>query len=104
MSRATTADAQLALTAALTQRTKQLCLGLEHGEAEILELVTPVTAARSADVPGDPRDTGDCDIGGKGDSNAVGRRTGMEGTKECLIDRDVTTCAPRGAFKKSAFG
>ena len=40
----TTPDNQLALAAALTQRTKQLCLGIEHGEAEILELVTPVTA------------------------------------------------------------
>jgi len=37
-------DDQLALAAALTQRTKQLCLGIDHGEAEILELVTPVTA------------------------------------------------------------
>jgi type III restriction enzyme len=44
MSRAAAPDDQLALAAALTQRTKQLCLGLEHGEAEILELVTPVTA------------------------------------------------------------
>jgi type III restriction enzyme len=35
---------QLALAVALTQRTKQLCLGLEHGDAEILELVTPITA------------------------------------------------------------
>ncbi|WIG54494.1 MAG: hypothetical protein OJF61_000280 [Rhodanobacteraceae bacterium] len=40
----TITDNQLALAAALTQRTKQLCLGLEHGEAEILERVTPVTA------------------------------------------------------------
>ncbi|HEU4857890.1 MAG TPA: DEAD/DEAH box helicase family protein [Rhodanobacteraceae bacterium] len=40
----TTSYNQLALAAALTQRTQQLCLGLEHGEAEILELVTPVTA------------------------------------------------------------
>ena len=37
-------DDQLALAAALTRRTQQLCLGLEHGEAEILDLVTPVTA------------------------------------------------------------
>ena len=44
MSRAAAPDDQLALAAALTQRTKQLCLGLEHGEAEILERVTPVTA------------------------------------------------------------
>ena len=34
----------LALAAALTQRTEQLCIGLEHGIADILELVTPVTA------------------------------------------------------------
>jgi type III restriction enzyme len=40
----TASDDQLALAAALTQRTKQLCLGLEHSDAEILELVTPVTA------------------------------------------------------------
>ena len=40
----TALDGQLALAAALTQRTKQLFLGLQHGEAEILELVTPVTA------------------------------------------------------------
>ena len=40
----TAPDNQLALAAALTQLTKQLCLGIEHGEAEILELVTPVTA------------------------------------------------------------
>jgi type III restriction enzyme len=40
----TAPDDQLALATALTQRTQQLCLGLEHGEAEILELVTPVTA------------------------------------------------------------
>ncbi|HWG10498.1 MAG TPA: DEAD/DEAH box helicase family protein [Rhodanobacteraceae bacterium] len=44
MSRAAASDNQLELAAALTQRTKQLCLGLEHGEAEILELVTPATA------------------------------------------------------------
>ena len=40
----TASDDQLALATALTQRTKQLCLGLEHGEAEILELVAPATA------------------------------------------------------------
>lgn len=40
----TASDTQLALAAALTQRTKQLCLGLEHGDAEILDMVTPVTA------------------------------------------------------------
>lgn len=34
----------LALAAALTARTQQLCLGLEHGAADILELVTPTTA------------------------------------------------------------
>jgi type III restriction enzyme len=44
MKRAAAPDDQLALAASLTQRTKQLCLGLEHGEAEILERVTPVTA------------------------------------------------------------
>jgi len=35
---------QLALAKALTQRTQQLCIGLETGGAEILDLVTPVTA------------------------------------------------------------
>lgn len=40
----TASDDQLALAAALTQRAQQLCLGLEHGDAEILELVTPATA------------------------------------------------------------
>jgi len=44
MTRAAAPDDPLALAAALTQRTKQLCLGLERGDAEILELVTPVTA------------------------------------------------------------
>lgn len=34
----------LALAVALTQRTEQLCVGLEHGIADIFELVTPVTA------------------------------------------------------------
>ena len=34
----------LALAVALTQRSEQLCIGLEHGIADILELVTPVTA------------------------------------------------------------
>ena len=34
----------LALATALTQRTEQLCIGLEHGIADILELVSPVTA------------------------------------------------------------
>lgn len=34
----------LPLAAALTRRTQQLCLGLEHGEADILERVTPTTA------------------------------------------------------------
>ncbi|WP_366144378.1 hypothetical protein [Giesbergeria sp.] len=34
----------LALAAALTARTQQLCLGLEHGAADILELVTSTTA------------------------------------------------------------
>ena len=35
----------LPLATALGARRKQLCLGLEHGEAEILELVTPTSAA-----------------------------------------------------------
>ncbi len=34
----------LALAAALTRRTEQLCLGLEQGIADLYELVTPVTA------------------------------------------------------------
>ena len=34
----------LALSAGLTAKTKQLCLGLEHGAADLLELVTPTTA------------------------------------------------------------
>jgi type III restriction enzyme len=38
------ADDQLALAAGLTAKTKQLCLGLESGAADILELVTPTTA------------------------------------------------------------
>jgi type III restriction enzyme len=38
------ADDQLALAAGLTARTQQLCLGLESGAADILELVTPTTA------------------------------------------------------------
>lgn len=37
-------DEQLALAAALTRRTEQLCVGLENGIADIQELVTPVTA------------------------------------------------------------
>ena len=37
-------DPQLALCAGLTARTKQLCLGLESGAADILERVTPTTA------------------------------------------------------------
>lgn len=44
MSRAVSPDDQLALARALTQRAQSLCLGLEYGEAEILELVTPTTA------------------------------------------------------------
>ena len=40
----TARDNQLALAAALTRKTEQLCIGLEHGIADILELVTPVTA------------------------------------------------------------
>ncbi|MDE2256763.1 MAG: DEAD/DEAH box helicase family protein, partial [Xanthomonadaceae bacterium] len=34
----------LPLAQALTERTNRLCIGLEHGDAEILELVTPTTA------------------------------------------------------------
>lgn len=34
----------LALAAALTRRTEQLCIGLEQGIADLYELVTPVTA------------------------------------------------------------
>ena len=34
---------QLALSAALTLKTNQLCIGLESGTAEIFELVTPTT-------------------------------------------------------------
>ena len=37
-------DDQLALAAGLTAKTQQLCLGLESGAADILELVTPTTA------------------------------------------------------------
>ena len=37
-------DHQLALCAGLTTKTNQLCLGLEFGAADILELVTPTTA------------------------------------------------------------
>ena len=37
-------DNPLALSAALTAKTQQLCLGLEHGAADLLELVTPTTA------------------------------------------------------------
>jgi type III restriction enzyme len=47
MSNATENDhsqAQLALAKGLTQKTKALCLGLESGAAEILDLVTPTTA------------------------------------------------------------
>ncbi|MFZ4626179.1 MAG: DEAD/DEAH box helicase family protein, partial [Rhodoferax sp.] len=35
---------QLALSIALTAKTRQICLGLESGAADILELVTPTTA------------------------------------------------------------
>lgn len=38
------ANHPLALAAALTRRTEQLCIGLEQGIADIYELVTPVTA------------------------------------------------------------
>ncbi|MBK9439874.1 MAG: DEAD/DEAH box helicase family protein [Comamonadaceae bacterium] len=37
-------DNQLVLSIALTAKTRQLCLGLESGAADILELVTPITA------------------------------------------------------------
>jgi len=37
-------DTQLALSLGLTTKTNQLCLGLESGAADILELVTPTTA------------------------------------------------------------
>ena len=40
----TDTEQQLALSAGLTVKTKQLCLGLESGAADILELVTPTTA------------------------------------------------------------
>jgi type III restriction enzyme len=40
----TDSDKQLALAAGLTAKTNQLCLGLESGAADILELVTPTTA------------------------------------------------------------
>ena len=35
---------QLALAKSLTQKTQTLCLGLESGAAELLEMVTPTTA------------------------------------------------------------
>ncbi|WP_305804147.1 DEAD/DEAH box helicase family protein [Stenotrophomonas sp. YIM B06876] len=41
----TVATDPLPLASALSHKAQQLCLGLEHGEAEILELVTPTTAA-----------------------------------------------------------
>ncbi len=37
-------DPQLALSTALTAKTRQLCLGLESGVADILDMVTPTTA------------------------------------------------------------
>ena len=40
----TKADDQLALAAGLTAKARQLCLGLESGAADLLELVTPTTA------------------------------------------------------------
>ena len=40
----TKADDQLALAAGLTSKTRQLCLGLESGAADLLDLVTPTTA------------------------------------------------------------
>lgn len=39
-----TAEHPLALAAALTRRTEELCIGLEQGVADLYELVTPVTA------------------------------------------------------------
>lgn len=39
-----TTNHPLALAAALTRRTEQLCVGLEQGVADLYELVTPVTA------------------------------------------------------------
>ena len=46
MSGGKTKDAEhpLALSAGLTARTSALCLGLESGAADVLELVTPTTA------------------------------------------------------------
>ena len=40
----TKTEDQLALAAGLTAKTQQLCLGLESGAADILDLVTPTTA------------------------------------------------------------
>ena len=40
----TPTDNPLALSTALTAQTRQLCLGLESGAADILEMVTPTTA------------------------------------------------------------
>ncbi len=40
----TAPDDQLALAKALTRRAEQLCVGLEHGIADILDRVTPITA------------------------------------------------------------
>ncbi|MHB1201115.1 MAG: DEAD/DEAH box helicase family protein, partial [Polaromonas sp.] len=40
----TSSDNQLALSTGLTVKTNQLCLGLESGAADLLELVTPTTA------------------------------------------------------------
>ena len=37
-------ESPMALAQGLTTRTQQLCLGLESGAAEILDLVTPTTA------------------------------------------------------------
>lgn len=38
---------QLAISTSLATKTKQLCLGLESGAADILELVTPITLWRA---------------------------------------------------------
>ena len=40
----TKTEAPAGLAAGLTAKTQQLCLGLESGAADILELVTPTTA------------------------------------------------------------
>jgi type III restriction enzyme len=44
MNTSTKAPDQLQLAVALTQKTRQICIGLEGGDADILEVVTPITA------------------------------------------------------------